>query len=60
MISEYNGFGDNATATLNTSTTPSETLGVHGHYEVVCKDANGNLKWEEKFPNLVVAVGKQL
>jgi hypothetical protein len=27
---------------------------------VVCHDADGNLKWEEKFPNLVVAVGKQL
>jgi hypothetical protein len=31
-----------------------------GHYHVVCRDAQGNLKWEEEFPNLVVAVGKQL
>jgi len=60
MISESNGFGDNAIATLNTSTTPNEELGVHGHYEVVCRDKNGNIKWEDKFPNLVVAVGKQL
>jgi hypothetical protein len=31
-----------------------------GHYHVVCCDKDGNLKWEEEFPNLVVAVGKQL
>jgi hypothetical protein len=38
----------------------SETVGVEGHYHVVCRDKDGNLKWEEEFPNLVVAVGKQL
>jgi hypothetical protein len=26
----------------------------------VCRDKDGNIKWEEEFPNLVVAVGKQL
>jgi hypothetical protein len=26
----------------------------------VCRDADGNIKWEEEFPNLVNAVGKQL
>jgi hypothetical protein len=31
-----------------------------GHYHVVCRDKDGNLKWEEEFPNLVVAVGKEL
>jgi hypothetical protein len=60
MIQEQNGFGDSAIAILNTNTKSSEELGIHGHYEVVCKDKNGNVKWEEKFPNLVVAVGKQL
>jgi hypothetical protein len=35
-------------------------MGIEGHYHVLCHDAEGNLKWEEKFPNLVVAVGKQL
>jgi hypothetical protein len=35
-------------------------MGVDGHYHVECRDANGNLKWTEEFPNLVVQGGKQL
>ena len=31
-----------------------------GVFHFQCFDKDGNLKWEEKFPNLVVAVGKQL
>ena len=31
-----------------------------GFYKVECRDAEGNLKWNDEFPNLVVAVGKQL
>ena len=57
---EKGGFGDNATITLNAGANSNEVLGVEGHYHVVCHDKNGNLKWEEKFPNLVVATGKQL
>jgi len=59
MIKETYGFGDSAIATLNTNVISAEDMGVHGHYHVLCKDAEGNLKWEEKFPNLVVAIGKQ-
>ena len=57
---EKGGFGDFASITLNAGAQSNETLGVHGHYHVVCRDKDGNLKWEEKFPNLVVAAGKQL
>ena len=60
MHKEKQGFGDSAIATLNTNAISAEDLGVHGHYHVVCRDKAGNLKWEEEFPNLVVAVGKQL
>jgi len=60
MHKEKQGFGDSAIATLNTNSASAEELGVHGHYHVVCRDKNGNIKWEEEFPNLVVAVGKQL
>jgi hypothetical protein len=60
MHKEYQGFGDNAVATLQANVTIPEGMGVEGHYHVECRDAQGNLKWEEKFPNLVVAVGKQL
>jgi hypothetical protein len=60
MHKEKQGFGDSAIATLNTNAISAEDLGVHGHYHVVCRDKNGNIKWEEEFPNLVVAAGKQL
>ena len=57
---EKGGFGDNATITLNAGAAANETVGIEGFYEVKCHDKDGNLKWEERFPNLVVAAGKQL
>ena len=36
----------------------TEDTHVVGHYTVTCTDADGNVKWEEAFPNLVVNVGK--
>jgi len=60
MTKELSSFGDNAVATMQSNVTGTETMGIEGSYHVVCHDADGNLKWEEKFPNLVVAVGKQL
>ena len=60
MYKELSGFGDNAVATLQTNAAIPEGMGVEGYYHVECRDAEGNLKWNEEFPNLVVAVGKQL
>lgn len=60
MMKEKQGFGDNAIATLQANANIPEGMGVEGFYHVVCHDKDGNLKWEEEFPNLVVAVGKQL
>ena len=57
---EQGGFGDSATITLNAGAIANETVGIEGHYHVECRDKDGNLKWEESFPNLVNAVGKQL
>lgn len=57
---EKGGFGDNATITLNAGAAANETVGIEGFYEVKCHDKDGNLKWEESFPNLVNAIGKQL
>jgi hypothetical protein len=57
---ELSGFGDNAVATLQTNAAIPESMGIEGYYHVECRDAEGNLKWNEEFPNLVVAVGKQL
>jgi hypothetical protein len=60
MHKESSGFGDNAVATLQANASIPEGMGVEGYYHVECRDAQGNLKWNEEFPNLVVAVGKQL
>ena len=60
MTNELASCGDYAVATLQANASIPEGMGVDGHYHVECRDADGNLKWEEEFPNLVVAVGKQL
>jgi hypothetical protein len=60
MYKEIGSFGDNAVVTLQTNVIGSETVGIEGAYLVECRDAQGNLKWAEEFPNLVNAVGKQL
>ena len=60
MIKETGGYGDSAIATLNTGAQANETLGIEGFYHVECRDKDGNLKWEESFPNLVNQVGKEL
>ena len=60
MHKEIGSCGDYAVATLQANASIPEGMGVEGHYHVECRDKDGNLKWEEKFPNLVVAVGKQL
>jgi len=60
MLKESQGFGDQATISLGANAISNESVGIEGHYVVECRDANGNLKWEEQFPNLVNAVGKQL
>ena len=60
MHKETGGFGDSATIALATGAQNNEIVGIHGHYHVACRDKDGNLKWEESFPNLVNAVGKEL
>jgi len=57
---EQGGFGDQASIVLNAGAVANETVGIEGQYHVECRDKDGNLKWEETFPNLVNAVGKQL
>ena len=60
MQRELSNFGDNAQITLQTHASGSESVGIEGRYHVECRDADGNLKWADSFPNLVNAVGKQL
>lgn len=37
-----------------------DTLKAKGSYSVVCRDADGNIRWQEDIKNLVVTVGKNL
>jgi hypothetical protein len=60
MTKELSNFGDNAVATMHANVTAPEITSIEGHYHVVCRDKDGNVKWEEGFPNLVVSAGKQL
>ena len=60
MQKEISNFGDKAVVTMQSNVSGQETVGMEGVYHVVCRDADGNIKWEDKFPNLVNAVGKQL
>jgi hypothetical protein len=60
MTKEFSNFGDNAQIAMQSNVIGSETIGLEGSYHVVCRDADGNVKWEDGFPNLVNAVGKQL
>ncbi len=60
MQKELSNFGDHAEVTMQSNVVGAESVGIEGHYHVVCHDADGNLKWEQTFPNLVNAVGKEL
>ena len=60
MSNEISNFGDHAEVKMQSNVVGAETVGVAGYYHVVCRDADGNIKWEEEFPNLVNAIGKEL
>lgn len=60
MQKEFSNFGDHAEVKMQSNVQGAETVGVAGYYHVVCRDADGNIKWEEEFPNLVNAIGKEL
>ena len=60
MQKELASCSDKAEISLQANVAGAETLGIAGTYHVVCRDKEGNVKWEEGFPNLVNAVGKEL
>jgi len=60
MQKEIASCGDKAEISLQANVAGTETVGIDGHYHVECRDADGNLKWTDSFPNLVNAIGKQL
>jgi len=56
---EKTNFGDVSSASLGKHSDTDETIGIQGIYHAVCRDKDGNIKWEDNAPNLVTAVGKQ-
>jgi hypothetical protein len=60
MQKELSNFGDHAQVTMQSNVVGAESVGIEGVYHVVCRDADGNIKWQDEFPNLVNAGGKQL
>jgi hypothetical protein len=60
MQKELSNFGDHAEVTMQSNLVGDETVGIAGTYLVECRDAEGNIKWADQFPNLVNAIGKQL
>ena len=60
MTQEISNFGDHAEVTMQSRVDDVAGTSMAGYYHVVCRDKDGNIKWEEEFPNLVNAVGKQL
>lgn len=61
MHKELGSCGDSAVVAMQAKgNIAPETVGIDGYYHVVCRDKDGNIKWEDEFPNLVMAVGKEL
>ena len=60
MQKEFASCGDKAEITLQAGAAQNETVGIEGFYQVECRDAQGNLKWTQEFPNLVNSIGKEL
>jgi hypothetical protein len=51
-------LADGAGAGLVARHEVNDFVGVAGRFMVTCRDAEGNIRWEDGFPNLVVTTGK--
>ena len=59
MFIENSSVKDSVASTVLQNNGAHETAGAKGRFEVVCRDADGNIKWTETIDNLVVNVGLQ-
>lgn len=59
MHTEKSVAQDTVSAGIAVRPQNAEGVGAGGVYTVVCRDANGNLKWSDSFHNLVVNQGLQ-
>ena len=50
---------DTTASSLTAGSSAAESASAKGVFKIQCHDAQGNLKWEDEAPNLVVNVGLQ-
>lgn len=60
MQNEKVKANDNSDAAIIRSSGHHEKAEAHGVFTAKCFDKDGNLKWEDNFPNVVTTVGKNL
>lgn len=51
------GFGDSAHASVKSNRDSQSSLAINGWVKVVCRDKDGNTKWIDEGPNIVVNTG---
>jgi hypothetical protein len=59
MFNEKVKSQDTAASSLTAGGSTAESASAKGVYKIQCHDKDGNLKWEDEAPNLVVNVGLQ-
>lgn len=59
MSIDFGKAADKFDAVMSTTGKENDALRGGGVFTVVCRDANGNLKWEDTFHNLVPSQGLQ-
>lgn len=59
MFNEISKATDKVSGAVIQGGAAENTAGAKGFYTVTCRDKDGNVKWEERTPNLVVNVGLQ-
>ena len=60
MQTEKLHASDNNGASITRNSMHTESAEAHGFFTAKCFDKDGNLKWEDDFPNVVTTVGKNL
>ena len=57
MIEHKESFGDEMSAAAKKGAGLGGEVGIKGKWKVVCKDADGNVKWVDEWENIVVNAG---
>lgn len=58
--SDVSKSSDMTEGTVGKTAVASDAMSVHGTFTAVCRDKDGNIKWEDTVKNLVTTLGKNL